>query len=66
MLWANLEADKAISSLTHEDLLRFQYFLQNPQPAERWILKNGSKVSRSHPDWRPLWARYLPAVHAKP
>ena len=54
LLWANLEAGKAISSLTHEDLLRYQYFLQDPQPAARWILKNGSKVARSHPDWRPF------------
>lgn len=54
LLWANLEAGKAISSLTHEDLLRFQYFLQDPQPTERWILKNGSKVSRAHADWRPF------------
>ena len=54
LLWANIEAGKAISSLTHEDILRFQHFLQNPQPTERWILKNGSKVARSHPDWRPF------------
>lgn len=54
LLWANLEANKAISSLTHEDLLRYQYFLQDPQPAATWILKNGSKVARSHPDWRPF------------
>lgn len=54
LLWANLETGKAISSLTHEDLLRYQYFLQNPQPTERWILKNGSKVARSHSDWRPF------------
>lgn len=54
LLWANLERGKAISSLTHEDLLLYQLFLQNPQPEARWILKNGSKVSRAHPDWRPF------------
>lgn len=54
LLWANLEVGKAISSLTHEDILRYQYFLQDPQPAERWILKNGSKVARAHSDWRPF------------
>lgn len=54
LLWANLEANKPISSLTHEDILRYQHFLQDPQPASRWVLKNGSKVARSHPDWRPF------------
>ena len=54
LLWANLEAGKAISSLSHEDLLRFQHFLQDPQPTERWILPRGAKVARSHADWRPF------------
>ena len=54
LLWANFEAGKAISSLSHEDLLRYKHFLQDPQPVERWILRNGSKVARSHADWRPF------------
>lgn len=54
LLWANLELHKAISSLTHEDILLYQEFLRNPTPIARWVLKNGSKVARSHPDWRPF------------
>ena len=54
LLWANLERNKAISSLTHEDLLLYQQFLRNPSPAQRWVLKNASKVGRDHPDWRPF------------
>lgn len=54
LLWANLELNKAISSLTHEDILLYQQFLRNPTPASRWVLKNGSKVARAHEDWRPF------------
>lgn len=54
LLWANLEQHKAISSLTHEDILRYKQFLEDPQPASRWVLSNGSKVPRSHPSWRPF------------
>lgn len=54
LLWANLEQNKAISSLTHEDMLRYKQFLENPQPTSRWVLSNGSKVARSHPSWRPF------------
>ncbi|HJH24069.1 MAG TPA: tyrosine-type recombinase/integrase [Paenalcaligenes hominis] len=54
LLWANLERNKAISSLTHEDLLLYQQFLRDPAPRSRWVLKKGAKVARSHEDWRPF------------
>jgi site-specific recombinase XerD len=54
LLWATLELGKPLSSLTHEDLLVYQRFLADPQPAERWVMKAGRKWSRFDPDWRPF------------
>jgi len=54
LLWATLELAKPLSSLTHEDLLVYQRFLGDPQPAERWVMKAGRKWSRFDPDWRPF------------
>ena len=54
LLWAILELGKPLSSLTHEDLLVYQRFLGDPQPAERWVMKAGRKWSRFDPDWRPF------------
>lgn len=54
LLWSVMELGKPLSSLTHEDLLVYQRFLADPQPAERWIMKAGRKCSRFEPDWRPF------------
>lgn len=54
LLWSVIEAGKPLSSLTHEDLLIYQRFLADPQPAERWVMKAGRKWSRFEPDWRPF------------
>lgn len=54
LLWSVIELGKALSSLTHEDLLVYQRFLAEPQPTERWIMKGGRKCSRFAPDWRPF------------
>ena len=54
LLWATLELGKPLSSLTHEDLLVYQRFLADPQPAERWVMKAGRKWSRFDPHWRPF------------
>ncbi len=54
MLWSTLVLHKPISSLTHEDLLAYQHFLVDPQPAAQWIMPRGRKVARAHPDWRPF------------
>lgn len=54
LLWATLARKKAISSLTHEDLLAYQQFLSDPQPAEQWVITSGRKPARSDPDWRPF------------
>lgn len=54
LLWAVNERGKPLSSLTHEDLLIYQRFLGDPQPAERWVMQAGRKFSRSDADWRPF------------
>lgn len=54
MLWSVIELGKPLSSLTHEDLLVYQRFLGDPQPAGRWVMKTGRKWSRFEPDWRPF------------
>lgn len=54
LLWSTVQLGKPLSSLTHEDCLVYQHFLKDPQPAQRWVLPNGRKVARSHPDWRPF------------
>jgi site-specific recombinase XerD len=54
LLWSTVQLQKPLSSLTHEDLLAFQRFLADPQPASRWIMRDGRKFARAHPDWRPF------------
>ena len=54
LLWSTIELGKPLSSLTHEDLLVYQRFLGDPQPAARWVMKAGRKWSRFDPDWRPF------------
>lgn len=61
LLWAHVELHKPISSLTHEDLLAYQQFLADPQPASRWIMPKGRKAARSHPDWRPFAGPLAPS-----
>jgi len=54
ILWAVLQLGKPLSSLTHEDLLAYERFLADPQPAARWVLTGSKKLARSHPEWRPF------------
>jgi site-specific recombinase XerD len=35
-------------------LLAYQHFLADPQPAARWVMRDGRKFGRSHVDWRPF------------
>ena len=51
LLWALVEGGKPLSSLTREDLLRYEAFLADPQPAARWC---GAKALRGSPHWRPF------------
>lgn len=54
LLWCTLQQGVALSDLTHEDLLVYQRFLADPQPAERWIMAPGQKPGRDSPLWRPF------------
>ena len=54
MLWSTLQRDLALSDLTHEDLLLYQRFLTDPQPAERWVMAAGQKQGRASSSWRPF------------
>ncbi len=54
MLWCGLQRGVALSDLTHEDLLAYQEFLADPQPAERWVMAPGQKPGRDSPRWRPF------------
>jgi integrase/recombinase XerD len=60
LLWSTTELRKPLSSLTHEDLLLYQRFLADPQPAQRWVM-TGRKVARSDPRWRPFAGPLSPA-----
>jgi site-specific recombinase XerD len=54
LLWAVVQLGKPLSSLTHEDLLRFKVFLAHPQPATRWVSATGGKYPRADARWRPF------------
>jgi site-specific recombinase XerD len=54
ILWSTIQLGKPLSSLTHEDWLVYQRFLSNPEPKNRWVMRDGRKFSRSHPEWRPF------------
>jgi integrase/recombinase XerD len=61
VLWSTITLGKPISSLTHEDLLAYQRFLTDPQPAPLWVMPRGRKVARAHPDWRPFSGPLAPS-----
>ncbi len=54
LLWSTLQNGKALSSLTHEDMLSYQHFLSDPQPALRWVMRDGRRFGRADPAWRPF------------
>ncbi len=51
LLWALLERGRPLSGLTREDCIRYEDFLIDPKPRERWC---GPKVSRLSSAWRPF------------
>lgn len=58
LLWALMELGKPLSSLTREDCLRYEAFLADPQPRDRWC---GPKAPRCNSRWRPLVGPLSPA-----
>lgn len=61
LLWSCIELVKPLSSLTHEDLLLYQHFIADPQPAARWIMNSGRKAARQDSRWRPFAGPLSPA-----
>jgi site-specific recombinase XerD len=51
LLWAIIERQKPLSSLTTDDAIAYRSFLRHPAPHERWI---GTPCPRSSPEWRPF------------
>lgn len=54
LLWCVYQHGKAMSDMTHEDFLAYEHFLENPQPAERWVMQIAQKAPRASPHWRPF------------
>lgn len=46
LLWCVFQRQAALSDLVHDDLLLYQQFLFDPQPAQRWVITPGQKPSR--------------------
>lgn len=61
LLWSIVQLGKPLSSLTHEDLIAYQHFLADPQPAARWVAGGGRKHARDDPRWRPFYGPLSPA-----
>lgn len=51
LLWAIVERQQALSSLTTDDAIAYRAFLRRPVPAQRWT---GPPCPRASPDWRPF------------
>ncbi|WP_158773791.1 tyrosine-type recombinase/integrase [Cobetia sp. L2A1] len=62
LLWLKAEGGQGrretLASLDRERLEKFEAFLADPRPAERWI---GSVRARKHPEWRPFRGPLAPA-----
>jgi len=51
LLWSLYELRKPLSSLVREDIARYQIFLEDPQPRDRWC---GPRAPRHSSAWRPF------------
>ena len=51
ILWAIVERDRPLSSLTTEDAIAYRGFLRRPTPRERWV---GPARPRTSVEWRPF------------
>ncbi|MFL6623123.1 MAG: tyrosine-type recombinase/integrase [Sulfurifustis sp.] len=51
LLWSVTELGKPLSGLAREDLARYEAFLRDPQPPDRWC---GPRTFRDSPAWRPF------------
>lgn len=51
ILWAIVERERPLSSLTTEDAIAFRAFVRRPTLRERWV---GPPRPRTSPEWRPF------------
>ncbi|CAN7781330.1 site-specific integrase [Cupriavidus necator] len=51
ILWAIVERERPLSSLTTEDAIAYRSFLRRPTPHKRWV---GPPRPRTSPEWRPF------------
>ena len=51
LLYWTQDRGKTLGALSRDDLMDYQRFLANPQPAEKWV---APAKPRSHPDWKPF------------
>ncbi|CAN7774475.1 site-specific integrase [Cupriavidus necator] len=51
ILWAIVERQRPLSSLTTEDAIAYRTFLRRPTPHKRWV---GPPRPRTSPEWRPF------------
>lgn len=58
LLWARVERNKAFSSINIEDCIEFRDFLNDPQPAFRWV------GSGSRPRWSSQWRPFAGPLSA--
>jgi len=52
LLWAIVQKQKPLSSMTLEDCIEYRNFLADPQPADKWCGQRGR--ARWGPLWRPF------------
>ncbi|WP_281661236.1 tyrosine-type recombinase/integrase [Microvirgula aerodenitrificans] len=57
LLWAQ-DRGRELRTLRREDLLDYQRFLANPQPAAQWT---GPARPQDHPDWKPFTGPLKPS-----
>lgn len=57
LLW-QAERGLQLASVKREDVLAYQQFLADPQPAWRWV---GASKPRGHQDWKPFSGPLAPA-----
>lgn len=57
ILWAIVERDRALSSLTTDDAIAYRSFVRRPTPRERWV---GPARPRHSMEWRPFAAPLSP------
>lgn len=58
LCWAAIERDKRLSDITVADLEVYQRFLQDPQPANRWVGPHGRRRPPTG-EWFPPFTRGL-------